>query len=341
MVEHGTPPGKFFSQPLGKHLDEYTRDRFEKVYRSFRPGDSLVVISNYIRSVLPADVAAKGITIYNGADHFPMASVEKAKAFRERLSIRDGDIMVLWVGRIEPENDGQPYKGLRELVEITPLLMSSDPRIRVVAVGRAEESARIFLERYGIIPLLNLPNDDMPSCYAAADIFINTSRWEGFNLALVEAQFQGTPAVAYDICAHPEVLLNGYSGLLVSTPEDLIKVILALASNHEYRAILATGARKMSLKFTWDSNADQLSKLIDECYGFASASPVDIEMPTEPHKNLNYYVIKARNIYRREGLNVLLRELKGTIYRRFRHAEEDRNSPGGSGPDSSEKPQIT
>ncbi len=321
MVEHGTPPGKFFDRRQGKHLDAYTRDRFENVYRAFRPGDGLVAISNYIKSCLPTDVAQKCVTIHNGADHFPRASMEAAAAFRASLGLSPEQLMVLWVGRMEPANDRQPYKGLREFLEFAPVISRSNDRIRVVAVGRAEEDARPYLEKAGVIPVFNLPNETMAACYAAADVYINTSRWEGFNLALAEAQFQGTPVVAYNVCAHPEIVMNGNSGILVSSRQEFIAAVTKIASDESLRKTLGSGARKMSSRFTWDENAERIGKLIHGCHDYASSQSFSLEVPARIRKNLRYYLVTARNIYKREGAGVLIREFRGSFRRRIRKDE--------------------
>lgn len=321
MVEHGTPPGKFFNRHLGRHLDAYTKDRYEKIYRAFRPGDGLVSISNYIKSCLPDDVAEKCVTIHNGADHFPRATIEAKAQFRKSIGISESECMVLWVGRMEPENDRQPYKGLKEFLESAPLLVKANPNIKIVGVGRAEPSAKAFLEKAGILPVLNLHNDMMPTCFAAADIFINTSRWEGFNLALAEAQFQGTPVVAYNVCAHPEVVTDGNSGFLVSNHRTFIDAVLKLAADATLRETLGTGARKLSSRYRWDDNVERLRKLIHGCHQYALTQPVSLDVPAQMKKSVKYFFVTARNIYRREGMSVLFREFRGSFKRRLKKVD--------------------
>ncbi|MBN1552323.1 glycosyltransferase family 4 protein, partial [bacterium] len=193
LVEHGTPPGKFFKGKMARDLDTMTAHRYNVIYSTLRPGDTVVAISEFIRSGLPENVSRNAITILNGGDHYPRTTENAKVTFRKTIGLSENDIMLLWVGRIDPFVDYQPYKGLQEFLEVSPIIRKKYPHCKIVAVGRAEERARKPLEDAGIIPVFNLGKDTMPSAYAAADIFINTSRWEGFNLPLIEAQFQGTP----------------------------------------------------------------------------------------------------------------------------------------------------
>ena len=50
---------------------------------------------------------------------------------------------------------------------------------------------------------------------ARADVFVHTSRWEGFGIVLLEAMLASLPIVATSVSAVPEVVVDGETGLLV------------------------------------------------------------------------------------------------------------------------------
>ncbi len=318
LVEHGTPPGHFFDKRMGTELDAMTEFRYNVIFQGLRSGDRVVAISDYIMSCLPANVQRKTTVIANGADHYPPAHPDSAAQFRTDLGIAEDDIMVLWVGRIEPFNDLQPYKGLGEFLTIAPQIQAQFPKIRVVAVGRAHESAREPLEKAGIIPVFNVPKETMSAVFAAADIFLNTSRWEGFNLALAEAQFQGTPVVAYDVCAHPQVVCNGESGILAGNVAELKAAVIKLAGDKALRLHLAEGAKHHARQFTWDENAKKLDRLITECY--AASEPARKRFSQSAHlvRLPPYYIWKARMLVKRFGWHVLIRESFFSFLRRLK-----------------------
>ena len=81
---------------------------------------------------------------------------------------------------------------------------------------------------------------EMAPIYAALDIFLMPSLWEGFGLVLLEAMAQGVPVVGSAVSAIPEVVADGETGLLVP-PRDPVALAEALA------ALLADPARRAAM----------------------------------------------------------------------------------------------
>jgi glycosyltransferase involved in cell wall biosynthesis len=317
LVEHGTPPGKYFSYRQGKRLDAETKKRQKNLFRSRRPGDGLVAISEYIRSDLPLDVQRSTVVIHNGADHYARVAEADAIKYRAKLKLKPSDIMVLWVGRIQPIKDPQPYKGLSDLLRIAEELKKKSSKIKLVAVGRGENSVIATLKNAGILPLLNLPRKQMATVYAAADIFLNTSSWEGFNLPLAESQFQGTPVVALKVCAHPEVVANGFSGLLVDRVSGLTDAVLELASNSRLRHELGSGALKHVSEFSWNKNVDKLEKLISACLKVVESGSTTPIVQASLKKNMRYYIDFSTFLIQHFGWKTLFTESFSWVKRRL------------------------
>jgi glycosyltransferase involved in cell wall biosynthesis len=57
--------------------------------------------------------------------------------------------------------------------------------------------------------------EDMNSFYNAIDIFVLSSRWEGFGYAIVEAMGNSKPVVAFDVSSNPEIITDGKNGYLI------------------------------------------------------------------------------------------------------------------------------
>lgn len=86
---------------------------------------------------------------------------------------------------------------------------------------------------------------DMAAEYAAADLFVMSSRWEGLPMTLLEAQHFGLPSVSTDCPTGPREVLSGGSGRLVE-PEDseaLADGLSELLTDAEERARMSRLAR--------------------------------------------------------------------------------------------------
>ncbi|PZO05379.1 MAG: hypothetical protein DCF28_03815 [Alphaproteobacteria bacterium] len=265
FVEYGAPPGDMFPPVIGGHLDAMAAKRLKGTYNCLLPCDAIVSISRSIHEWMPENAQSFSTVIHLGCDHYPQTSRDKSEALRTSLGILPEDVMILWVGRMQLDNDEQPYKCFQELIALMPLVHPHIERARFVIAGRVSDRDRQKLERGGFTVLANLSASEMGTVYAAADVLVNLSRWEGFNLSLLEAQIQSTPVVAYDLGPHPEIVSRNETGLLAKTPQDMFRALTRISSDHVLRADLSARARLWAAEFNWDAHLDKFEQVILSC----------------------------------------------------------------------------
>lgn len=79
--------------------------------------------------------------------------------------------------------------------------------------------------------------------FAAADIYVQTSRFEGFGLTLAEARVLGKPVVTTDFGVARDQITDGHNGLIARmTPESVADKIAALAADPALRGLIAANA---------------------------------------------------------------------------------------------------
>jgi glycosyltransferase involved in cell wall biosynthesis len=66
-------------------------------------------------------------------------------------------------------------------------------RVVFVVAGKAGPKDVKELQAWGMTVFANLPDEELVSLYAAADIYANFSRWEGYNLGSVRLWRSGYP----------------------------------------------------------------------------------------------------------------------------------------------------
>jgi glycosyltransferase involved in cell wall biosynthesis len=99
--------------------------------------------------------------------------------------------------------------------------------------------------------------EDKPLLYAAADLFVFPSLYEGFGLPPLEAMACGTPVVCSNAASLPETVGDG--GLLVD-PTDvgaLAEAMQAVLSGEELRKSLRARGLAQAARFSWRRTADE------------------------------------------------------------------------------------
>lgn len=77
-----------------------------------------------------------------------------------------------------------------------------------------------LLEQDGIVHHRRLPNSEVLRLMREADYFVFPTLHDTFGYAPLEALAQGTPVIATDTCAQPEIVADGASGFLLPLETD-------------------------------------------------------------------------------------------------------------------------
>jgi glycosyltransferase involved in cell wall biosynthesis len=106
--------------------------------------------------------------------------------------------------------------------------------------------------------ILRPEREDLNALYSMATIFVFPSWIEGFGIPLLEAMICGTPIIASDRGAIPEVL--GEAGLVIDAEDEqaLAKHLENLIRSPDERERLSGLGAKRVLAFSWQESAKQL-----------------------------------------------------------------------------------
>src|SRR6266508_476518 len=172
---------------------------------------------------------------------------------------------VLFVGRLEPR------KGLAYLVRAFLRLKPAFPGLRLLVVGRddkrQQERAMAVVParlRPDLVFVGAVPQADLPSYYASADVFCAPSLGgESFGIVLAEAMAVGLPVVCSDIGGYRDVVRDGSEGLLVPPrdPEALATALGGLLDNPARRAAMGAAARGAAGRYAWQVVAAEVAEV--------------------------------------------------------------------------------
>lgn len=107
-------------------------------------------------------------------------------------------------------------------------------------------------------------NKDIINIYLNHDVFLMSSRYEGFGLVTLEAMECGLPVIGFDIPANKELILDQVNGLLVPSYDVIAfsNAMKKLATNKEIREKYALELKKSTEKFTLKNIVNQWEELL-------------------------------------------------------------------------------
>lgn len=187
------------------------------------------------------------VTIPNGVDAEKferLAAPERRAAARRELGLAEGDLAVGMVARLAPQ------KGCGHFLRAARLAAAGQPRARFLLVGSGPllPAVRAQIEILGLAGRVTVlgHRPDAERLYAALDLFVLSSLWEGLPYAVLEAQASGLPVVASDIPGCRELIADGVTGRLVELRDEeaIAGSILDLLAAPELRREMGRRARE-------------------------------------------------------------------------------------------------
>jgi glycosyltransferase involved in cell wall biosynthesis len=119
------------------------------------------------------------------------------------------------------------------------------------------------IEAAGLQGRIKLPGmvNNIHEILSACDLYVNSSRWEGLPMSLLEALAHGKPMVATRVGGNPEVVRDGVTGSLVPAddPGSLAEAIICLLRDDSFREKAGVAAQNLFRReYTIERHCDTL-----------------------------------------------------------------------------------
>jgi len=181
--------------------------------------------------------------------------------FRARHDIPDNRPMALFVGRAAHE------KNIGFLLEAMPHALQTNPGLILVVAGEgpALPALKKQAAALGIAAQVRFVGyldrlTELPECYAAADLFVFSSRTETQGLVLLEAMAAGVPVLAFAALGTREIVEPRRGAL--PAPQEIEtfgQAMAALANDPALRAKMSAEARVFAEEWTTEACAQRLA----------------------------------------------------------------------------------
>ena len=251
------------------HSDIVRQKTLRAVYQPFlwrilRKADRLIATSGRYIDTSPYLRRFKNkcaiIPLGTHVDQFAKVDQQRVATLRQQLQKNDAERLLLSVGRL------RYYKGLDDLIRALPGIPHA--RSIIAGSGPMEAEWKELARSVGVADRVTfageVPDEELPLYYAAADVFVlpANARAEAFGTVIVEALAAGKPVISTEVGTGTSwVNVDGETGLVVPPhdPTALGQAINTLLNDDGLRHQLGQAAQARAYaEFTVEQMLDRV-----------------------------------------------------------------------------------
>lgn len=237
---------------------------------SFRYLSSVVALSQQSADWLSEHTSAKHVAVIPNAAIWPLPLQEPVITPTPKPP---NTYRLLTVGRLSNE------KGFDILIKAFKALADDFPNwhLFIVGDGSDRQTLQQQIDSGGLTHQVKLPGrcGNLEQWYESADLYVLTSRFEGFPNTVVEAMSHGLPVVSFDCTTGPrEIIRPGVDGTLVApqSSHELEVALRDLMMDHDKRERYARQAIEVRSRFALERVVGQWENLFQELGALAKRS---------------------------------------------------------------------
>lgn len=233
--------------------------------RAARWTDRIIALSDSQKRLLLDEricPAEKIIVLPNGVNVKAVAGPDRRHGARERLGLPPDAPTVGMVGRIVEQKDPTLF------VRTARIIRQALPDARFVWIGDGplREKMEADARDAGLLGrnlVTTGHREDARELYAAFDVFLMTTAWEGMPYAVLEAMAASLPVVAVNVPGMNEIVEDGATGRLAQADASALAAeVLGLLANPDVRnAYGEAGRRRVADNYSVKGFIEQLEKL--------------------------------------------------------------------------------
>ena len=169
-----------------------------------------------------------------GVDFSRFAAGDRV-GFRRKLGLKETDLLLLFPGE---------FSGRKNQAFLIGALAAMPENVYLALPGQGQrlEACRELAGKMGVAGRVILPGQisDLSDWYAAADICVSSSRYEGLPFNVMEGMYAGKPMVVTRVKGHTDLVTDGVGGFLYgwNDREEFCDCIRTLAGDEELRRIM-------------------------------------------------------------------------------------------------------
>lgn len=219
----------------------------------FKSADKIIAISNQAKqNITSLGIAPGNIQLYTNWENSDLFKPHNKKLAKKEIGFTD-KFLVSFFGRLIEE------KGIRVFIEAIKLV---DKKITFAIYGEGplvNYVKNVIRDYPNVYYMGAIPPIMLPLHYSAADIVVMpTLNEEGFGRVAAGALFCGTPVIASNRGALPEVVNDSVGKVVEPTPMEIAKIINFLFTHQEQLEKRASKCRQYALSKFSEKNVESI-----------------------------------------------------------------------------------
>lgn len=182
----------------------------------------------------------------------------------DKTSVLNNRVLIS-VGRLEEQ------KGYDILINICSKLLFKYPewKLKIFGEGNLKEELQFQIEKLNLKNqiLLMGTTDKIEQEYLNSDIYIMSSRFEGFGMVLIEAMNMGLPLISFDCPSGPsDIIEDGVNGFLIKNfnKKEIQEKIELLIKNENLRREMSINGKEKIKQFSKEEILNKWRDLLKE-----------------------------------------------------------------------------
>lgn len=262
---YGGLAAKIKRKPLVWHIRVSEKDKYDRLL--YYLSSKLIFVAHSLRQRFDwVRSSHKFVTIYNATNLSKFEFIETTAVFRNDYGIKDEDLLIASIARIEP------LKGQQYLINACGVLKNKIENFYLLLIG--DIANRDYFRECLDVAKKNKIEDrviftgflnNIDQILKEVDIFVLPSLSEAFPRSVIEAMAANKPVIVTDVGGCSEAIENGISGFLVP-PKDsgaISRLIYTLSHDSKLKLEMEKAARLRAEKMF---NINRNVELVEQLY---------------------------------------------------------------------------
>lgn len=236
--------------PYFKKESFYNRFKIMMARRILKRADGIRVVSNKIKNSLKNEIPSLKVEpvvlpVWIQLDKFKK---EKDHSFLKEKYPQFNKHLLMASRLTREKNIGMMIRVMKDVLRKTP-----NVGLIIVGDGPLKNNVLSSIRGHGLSKnvILEEWTDVLEKYYNSADLFINTSDYEGFGRTIVEALASGTPVITTEVGCANDYIVKGENGFIIPVKgkKELSSALVEFLGDQELENRLKEGAKRTNPKF--------------------------------------------------------------------------------------------